>query len=112
MGEAVSNHVVVEEEVELRVKLYDFIALVHGYNALALRAEDIGARMYFRMARDMAIDEALKMGTRITFSSPEETPIVEVGEPPYGVNLYPRDIELMRKAVADFDARRDSEDKG
>jgi len=93
-----------ESDTTRRAALWCSLALIHGYNALIGKVETLGHRIGCRMGRDAAVKRYRELGgeirideseKRIAFLGPIDVP---------SVNLYPRDIELMRKAIAQHDA--------
>ena len=87
-----------------RADIHHHLALVFGYNELARRAEKLGEKLYFRLARGIALDKLRAIGGTLQV---DEDPIVltlEAGPPK--INLYEKDIEAMRAAVAAFDKSR------
>lgn len=91
------------------VGLWGFIAMALGYNELATRqAKTLGQKVYFRMARDSALLEVERRGGSVPMADPpgeEVLRLEDVGGPPHVV-FRERDIELMREAVAAYDAKK------
>ena len=86
-------------------KLHDLLALMIGHNELAKQAKTLGEKVYHRMASKLAMEEGNKLGMSWTTTQHEET-LVTVGTARSGVELYPRDIELMKKAIAEYEQRK------
>lgn len=98
-----------DEEATHQVRRANFIALVFGYNELAKRAETLGEKAFYALARDDAEKRALAAGAieGIQRNPPLLTITSKYG-PPHVV-FTKTDIELMRKCVADFDAAQAAE---
>ncbi len=78
-------------------------ATVIGYNELARKAVTLGERVFYRMARDRFVEMFNAKHGTLTLTE-DEAPVLTIHGQATTVAFYPRDIELMRKAVADFDA--------
>lgn len=79
-------------------------ALMHGYNHLATEAPSFGAKVYMRMGRERARREFEALGGEVRETAQAVTTVLT--NPPFAV-MTDRDIELMRAAVAERDAKRD-----
>ena len=89
------------------VKRWDSIALWIGYNELAKQAVTLGERVFCRMARDTWEDEYVKLGGVIDRKTQiAGDVVVTLRERPPHIILREGDIELMRAAVAAFDAKK------
>lgn len=87
--------------------MWDALARLVGYNELARGAETLGERMYLRLARDEARRAYEGLGGRVE-DAPADAPVAVVPTRPPFLVLSDADVELMRKAVAEHDARRAS----
>lgn len=85
-----------------KVRLWNEVALVYGYNELAKQAPTLAEKIYFRIARGLAEEEAEKLGTKIN-SGPQGNVVMEIGQAAPFIILHERDIEGMRAAVAKWD---------
>ncbi len=89
-----------------RARTHSLVALVFGYNELAKLAKPLGEKVYYRLARQNALEKLRASGggdVNVT-----EDPIalsLTLNDGPLSVNFYEKDIEAMRAAVAAFDAR-------
>lgn len=79
------------------------LARLVGYNEMAKSALTLGEKVWFRFAVQAAHRELLEAGGKLEITE-GETPLMHIGERPPHINLYPRDIELMRAAVKAHDA--------
>lgn len=96
-----------DEPTDDEVKILDqwtAIAIVKGMNELAREAETLGEKTFFRLFRDKAQKHATELGIEFQMNY---NPIVVVlpGEMHPVITFYEQDIELMRSAVAEWDAR-------
>lgn len=89
-------------EVEANVTRWNLLALIYGYNELSKVAKSIGEKLYCRVIRREAVEEYRKLGGSIELKEGEASVVTLTHHIPH-INLYPRDIELMREAVAEFD---------
>lgn len=82
------------------------MATAIGFNELARTAVTLGEKAYFVAARKSVVE---KLGPNyVTFTEAEEPVVtVHVGLERMKVDFYPRDIELMRAAVAAHDAKKE-----
>jgi hypothetical protein len=93
-----------DSEADQNAKRWDCLALLMGYNELAKDATTLGAKMYLRMGRDVAHKRYEELGGQIDITV--TPPLVIVDTRPPWVALTQRDVDLMREAVADYDAGR------
>lgn len=80
------------------------LALVFGHNELAKKAESLGEKVYHRLASENYVKALHKLGRAFVVHQPEGK-FLEIKQGRACVTLYPRDIELMRKAIAEYDAK-------
>lgn len=93
-------------------KRWHLVATCIGYNELAKMAKTLGEKVYFRLIRDATEERLIEHGGQRLFKGPDEI-IVEISVPdhmPY-IRLSDADIELMREAVAAYDARKTADPK-
>ena len=99
------------EELELSAdeqrlfEQWQAIALVHGMNELVKLGETLGEKTFFRLFRDKAEQHCAALGIHFQL---EHNPVVLTlpGTMRPDFVFYEQDIELMRKAVADWDSAR------
>jgi len=94
------------EEPNQNEKRWHTLALIYGYNELAKVALTLGEKIYCSLIRGAYEGEYKKLGGKIEMQETEPSVITITHHMPH-INLYARDIELMRKAVADFDAMKE-----
>ena len=105
-GEGVDPDVVPEDLEEAmgpkRWQQHTAVALVFGFNELVKISTTLGEKVFFRLARDGANQAAMTLGVGVTMG---EVPNVVLTLPAgkLWVKFGAADIELMRKAVADYD---------
>ena len=92
-----------EDERAKRWSQHIYVALVFGYNELARRAETLGEKAFYRMARERANEDAEKLGVGVDIGD-TVTVLTLPGGPPHIV-FRDVDIELMRCTVAEHDAK-------
>jgi hypothetical protein len=94
-----------EKASEEDFKKWTALALVYGWNELAKTAEDLRSRLFFRVARGVAEKEYISLGGQVVIQEKEE-PLLKlmVEDHAPSIKLYPRDMDLIRKLVADTDA--------
>ncbi len=90
-------------EEEMRIS--DLTAMMIGYNEMAKRAKSLGERLFSRLVRDKIAEELGKLGCPVEMKNDSETVVTLRSRPPH-IFLYAKDIELMRQAVAEFDAKK------
>lgn len=73
-----------------------------GFNELAKMGESLGEKVYYRMARDAAEATFLELGGHKIFTKGQT--ILKLSHARPFVKFEERDIELMRRCVAEFDA--------
>jgi hypothetical protein len=78
------------------------LALVIGYNELAKQADVLGDKVWYRLAREDALKRLREAGGDLEVT-PGDKVILTLQEYPVRVAFTTADIELMRKAVADYD---------
>jgi hypothetical protein len=93
-----------EDLVEMMTR-WRLIAMVFGFNELASRAEKLGEKVFFRMARNDT-QEVLGKDHQVKFTG-QNPVILELpdGGPP-SLTFVESDIELMREAVRQYDERK------
>jgi hypothetical protein len=86
---------------------FELLARLHGYNEMAKKSEILGEKAYCRIARDH-VESALesKYGVKITRGTPDEPTLLTLGHTPPYIKFSERDIEMMRRAVADYDTKK------
>lgn len=94
-----------EESFPFPMVTWSLLAMIFGWNELVKRADSLGERVFCRMMRNDAHDRYVALGGCIDMSDKEKPVVVLTGYLP-SIKLYPRDVELMRKAVANHDAAR------
>jgi hypothetical protein len=85
-------------------KVTHLLALILGHNELAKQAVSLGEKMYHRLACEQYAEAVRELDHKFVISE-SEPKLVTLGTERASVNLYPRDIELMRKAIAEYDAK-------
>jgi hypothetical protein len=80
------------------------VAMVYGYNELTKTSKTLAEKVYFRMGRDQAEQWAAEAGVKIGRGDQGAVVLELTAAPPF-ITFHERDIELMREAVAAFDAR-------
>lgn len=91
-------------ERRILARVHQATALVLGYNELAKMAPTLGERVYWRLAMDMARERAEALGAKFAFTEGEKS-IVVPGAQPF-IRFHERDIEEMRRVVAEHDASK------
>lgn len=79
------------------------LALVYGYNEIAKSMTTLGEKVYCRLARDDAERRATELGCKINRGDPCKVVLEMTTSPPW-IIFHERDIEMMRAAVAKWDA--------
>lgn len=92
----------IDETSEKNAARWDALARLVGYNELARDAKTVGEKLYLRLARDVAEESYVALGGQVKRSETGEEIVVPT-RPPF-IILGPDDIELMRKAVVEYDA--------
>lgn len=80
-----------------------FCALLCGYNDLAKLGQTLEEKTYFRNRRDAAHEELERLGHHVNMVF--DTIILTLNVRPPVLRFTAADIELMRKCVADHDAK-------
>ena len=101
--DAIEDAVVDEAERTKRWSQHIYVALVFGYNELAMRAETLGEKAFYRMARERANEDAERPGVGVNIGD-AVTVLTLPGGPPHIV-FRDVDIELMRRTVAEHDTK-------
>lgn len=84
------------------MQMWDALALVHGYNALAKQAPTFGEKTLCYLGLQHAEKRVEKLGGKITYDAAQTATItLDRRLPP--IRLTPQNIELMRKAVKEYD---------
>jgi hypothetical protein len=94
-----------KEDSDRNARLNNLLAQVIGYNELAKLAKVLGEKVYYRLFRDHAEEQYIKMGGQKLFS--REDGVCEINHPgpmPH-IIFSAADIEMMRKAVAEHDTK-------
>jgi hypothetical protein len=84
------------------------LALILGYNELAKNVERLGEKVYCRLLVGRLHEEYIANGGVLEIKEGEQVLVTLRENPPY-INLYPRDIDLMRKAIAEHEAKTKGE---
>ncbi len=94
-----------EKKQRLIAKQWHYLALVVGYNELAKHKENtLGELTYLRMGRDHAEAEYTRLGGAGSIDRSAK-PIAILTDRPLHIVFTEKDIELMRAAVAEYDAK-------
>ena len=86
-------------------RMHAAVALVLGFNDMAGRAETLGEKVYYRLARDHANDDAKALGVEVSMGHEQPTLLTLPGGPPW-VRFRETDIEMMRVCVVEHDAKK------
>jgi hypothetical protein len=78
-------------------------ALLCGYNELAKLGQTLGEKVYFRLRRDAAHEELARLGHHVEMI--EDEAVLVLNDRPPHIRFTAADIELMRKCVAEHDAK-------
>lgn len=100
--EAASLPAEVDAEDAANFRRHAAIALVFGFNELAKKASTLNEKVFFRLAREQANEDAKALGVGVQYEL-EKVILQLPGGPPW-VRFRASDIELMRAAVARHDA--------
>lgn len=87
-------------------RAWDAIARMHGYNEMSKLAKTLGERTYCRMCCDAACEEARSLGAEITRTQVGGQVVFEIHEASPSIAFRESDIEMMREAIRDFDAKK------
>lgn len=82
------------------------VALCYGFNELAKQAKNLGEKVYFRMRRDSAEKLFIELGGQKFITSEPAIATLDVGLPMPCIEFRAQDIELMKKTIAEFEARQ------
>lgn len=96
----------IEKDFHATHEVWMHVALVHGYNEMAKSAESLGTKIYFRICRDKATENALALGVTMKITHKEH--ILEIEKGPVHIRFTLDDIDLMRKCVAEYDAEKNN----
>ena len=94
-------------EQRRNLDMHHTLALIHGFNEMAIKATTLGEKSYYRMARDAAEARFTTLGGKIDRIEEHAPLLVIPGHVPE-VRFDVRDIELMRECVARYDAEKTS----
>lgn len=86
----------------------ELIASMIGHNELAKKATSLGEKIYHRLVRDFIIEKLRGLGVTVNATSESDTVLAV----PFGgvtIELLESDIELMREAIAKWDAAHPKE---
>jgi hypothetical protein len=90
-----------EENLDLdRIRKWDLLALIFGYNELAKTSKSLGEKIWCRLAREFAKEEFEKVGGKIEIT--KDKIICTISTLPT-IEFTVRDIELMKKAISDHE---------
>lgn len=87
--------------------LWHNLALLHGYNAMAKQSNLLSEKVYCRLGVQAAERQLGLLGVAIERDDTDNGPVVLTlpHHPPY-IEFRASDIELMRQAVANHDAKK------
>ena len=89
------------------VQRTSWLATILGYNELAKTAPTLGEKIYYRLALGRARDRYIKLGGKLEMTKDEgDFVLVLDSETRPHINFKATDIELMRQAVAEYDAKK------
>jgi hypothetical protein len=85
---------------------YELVARIYGYNELAKLATNLGEKVYARLMRQ-EIERVLAADYGVTITRPDDLgpTVLTLGQKPPFILFHARDIEMMRQAVAAYDAQ-------
>jgi len=83
------------------------VALIHGYDILARKSKTFAERSYYYLGRELAMQEFKRLGGKGDLTA--EHVVLEMPAGPVSIRFLERDIEAMRQAVADWDAKKSAE---
>jgi len=94
------------EHQKRNVDRYHLLALAFGYNELAKAAPTLGEKVYCRLCRDRSREAYEKLGGKLEYREAEDDLVFALeGDERIYVRFKAADIEQMRKAVAEHDAK-------
>jgi hypothetical protein len=82
-----------------------WMAQVIGFNLLAKEAKTLGQKVYCRLSRDDADEQLTVAGFKSMLDRERGEILVSLNTVPR-VEFHARDVELMRKAVSEHDAKQ------
>jgi hypothetical protein len=89
---------------------FEMLARLHGYNELARLTTNLGEKVYFRLfCKQIEAELATKYDVTITHTETTGATVLTLGYKPPFIVFTERDIEAMRVAVAEHDARKIAE---
>jgi hypothetical protein len=91
-----------------QVEVNHWIAVILGFNEMTKTAPTLGERTYYRISREEALlkYEALT-GQKVARENPLSPVVLRLkGSERLWIEFQERDIEEMRKAVAEYDAKK------
>lgn len=77
-----------------------------GFNEIAKQVSTLGEKIFARLARDEAYARFLELGGQPFIASEESPLVLTLTISNLQVRLHERDIDLMRAAVEEHDARK------
>jgi len=89
---------------DIKFEAWHMAALMLGYNQLAKEQDVLGSKVFCRLARDAARKSFLELGGTLESETRDEV-ILRLHDHVPHVEFGARDIELMRKCVAEHDAK-------
>jgi hypothetical protein len=96
----------ITKELRENGERWELLARLHGWNELAKWVETLGEKVYCRLNRDRV--EAIlleKYDVKVNRGKDLGPTILTLGAKPPYIVFHERDIEGMRAAVAEYDAR-------
>lgn len=98
------------EEQQRNREMHLTLALIHGFNEMAMKAITLGEKVYYRLSRDAAEKRFDELGGTIKRVDERPTVLVIPGHVPE-IRFDERDIGLMRECVARYDREATAADQ-
>lgn len=106
MGKLHDDEIVESEPLDPDMKRrgdqFGRLAMIIGYNELAKQVATLGEKIFCRLIVGRLHKEYVDNGGELDMTEREKV-IVRLSERAPNILLYPRDIELMRKAIGEHD---------
>lgn len=96
------NQKTIAKKTKDNAKKIHLLAVVVGYNELAKQADVLGDKVWYRLAREDALKRLREAGGELEVTSSDKV-VLTLREYPVRLAFTTADIELMRKAVAEYD---------
>jgi hypothetical protein len=93
-----------EEELLAEGEQWSLLAMTLGYNELAKVAPSLGQKLLCRLLRDKALASYEEVTGKKVKVTDEDRVILTITSTLPHLKVLARDIELMRKCVAEYDA--------